>query len=480
METRTQQPHPAAHPTTSSTPTSSIGRRGVLAGAAAALAGLGALPQARAATGSPAATSGTRPNILFVLADDLGWGELGSYGQRTIRTPVLDQLAADGMRFTDSYANPTCAPTRFSLLTGYHTGHARITQNTQAITGLVPSDVTVGEVLQDAGYRTACIGKWGFGPDSGDSPSHPNLHGFDHFMGYLTNQHAHDYWPTYLWRNSERVEYPENASADVTYSGTIFTDECVSFLEDDSSDQPFFLFASYTTPHAPNAHPTDAPYSGQPWPEGERMHAAQVTWLDAQVGRLLDTLRRQGTLDNTLVIFTSDNGPHKEGDYPWVGSTTTHDVEFFDSNGPFRGQKRDVYEGGIRVPMIALVPPSMRTDSTPAAGSVIDTPTGIWDLLPTCADVAGAPTPAGLDGRSWYGTLTRGTDIDRPYIYVSSPEGGFRESVRFGQWKAVRTPWSNGTQLFKLANDPGETRNIAAQHPAVVRRAATLMADAKA
>ncbi len=233
--------------------------------------------------------------------------------------------------------------------------------NADAGRGLLPEDVTVAEVLRDAGYTTGLVGKWGLGPDNGDNPSHPNSQGFDYFFGYLNQRHAHDYWPTYLWRNGERVDYPENVGADTTYAADLFTAEALGFLDRLAPGERFFLDVSLTTPHAPNEIPSDAPYSDRPWPKGERNHAAQVTATDAQIGVILAGLAARGLAEDTVVLVVSDNGPHKEGaNYDGVGSRLPHDAEFFDSNGPLRGIKRDVYEGGIRVPMIARVPESLR------------------------------------------------------------------------------------------------------------------------
>ena len=425
-------------------------------------------------------TTAPRPNILLVVADDLGRGEVGAYGQQVLRTPVLDGLAAEGILFGQAYASPTCAPSRCSLFTGLHQGHARVRTNGQAPRGLHRDDVTVGDVLRRVGYRTALIGKWGFGPNRADQPSHPNRQGFEHFFGYLTHRHAHDYWPTYLWRNGERVHYPENARADATYAGDLITGEALRFLDEVDPAQPFLLDVSYTSPHAPNEIPDASPYAGEPWPRGERNHAAQVTWTDTQVGLLLRRLEERGLADNTLVLVLSDNGPHDEGEhYEHVGSRLPHHARFFDGNGPLRGIKRSVYEGGIRVPLIVRVPPSVRTSASPAPGAVVTTPIAVWDLLPTFADLAGAMVPRRLDGLSFAPTFRGGRQRVHDHLYWQYSGTNLHEAVRFDRWKAVRHGRGR-VELYRIGRDPGERKDLARAHPAVVRKAKRLLARAVA
>ncbi len=449
-------------------------RRSVLAGvAAAALAGLVAAPEASAAPRG----NGRRPNIVLILLDDLGWGEPGCYGQRVIRTPVIDGLAAQGLRFSQAYANPSCAPTRASLVTGLHTGHSRVKSNADAVGGLTAEDVTVGEVLRSAGYTTGLVGKWGLGPDTGDNPSHPNRQGFDYFFGYIDQVQAHNYWPTYLWRNGQKVQYPENQGARATYAIDLFTQEALDFI-DRSQGEPFFLSLDYNTPHAPNEIPSDAPYSDEPWPQGERNHAAQITYTDGQIGKVLDHLAQRGLADDTLILFASDNGPHAAGaDYQHVGSTLPHDPAFFDSAGPLRGIKFSVYEGGIRVPLIVRLPASLRTAGGPRPGSVLRDRVAVWDFLPTLAEVGGAATPPGLDGVSFLRALTGRGQPPRPYLYWRGDSGV--EAVRFNRWKAVR-PKGGQAELYDLFADIGEKNDIAAAHPDLVLQAESLLADAVA
>ncbi|NYV74833.1 arylsulfatase [Streptomyces sp. UH6] len=463
-----------------------VSRRALFAGAAAsvvaAVAGATAATRPAAAVAEEPGTAdtgrgGRAPNILLILLDDLGRGELGSYGQQVIRTPVLDGLAARGARFTQAYATPSCAPTRASLLTGLHTGHATVKSNGDAGKGLRADDVTVAEVLRAAGYTTGHIGKWGLGPDNGDNPSHPNRQGFDHFFGHINQTHAHDYWPTYLWRNGEKVHYPENETADVTYTTDLFTQEALEFL-DRNSDDPFFLYLAYTTPHAPNELPSDAPYGDEDWPQGERNHAAQVTRVDAEIGRVLDRLGELGIAEDTLVVVASDNGPHSAGaKFEHVGSTLPHDPEFFDSNGSLRGIKFTVYEGGIRIPLIVRLPRVLRDTGGIADGSVVHDPVAVWDFLPTFAEVAGAPAPPALDGVSFVPALTGRRQPEHDHLYWEHDRKD--QAVRFGNWKGVR-PKNGPVELYHLNQDPGESTDVAARHPALVRKVERLLAGAVA
>jgi arylsulfatase A len=441
----------------------------------APVVGTGA-PATAARTSMTSGAGAGRPNIVLILLDDLGWGELGCYGQQVIQTPVIDNLASEGQRFSQAYANSVCAPTRGSLLTGLHMGHGRIRSNLDAPAGFQAEDVTVAEVLQATGYATAVVGKWGFGPDNGDSPSHPNRQGFDHYFGYSTHGHAHDYWPTHLWRNHERVRYPENAGADVTYAPELITQEALDFI-DRSQHDPFFLYLCYNTPHAPNEIPDDAPYSDQDWPQGERNHAAQITWTDGQIGRVLERLDNLGLADDTLVLVVSDNGPHPEGvGYAHVGSTLPHDDEFFDSNGPLRDNKGSMYEGGIRVPLVVRLPARFRGGLP--NGAVVREPVAVWDLLPTLADLAGTDVPAGLDGVSLLPLLTGRSEPERDYFYWEfNNEIRNDQAVRWGRWKAVRFDGAP-VELYDIHHDWVEQTNLAATHPAQVRQAERLMAAA--
>jgi len=410
-------------------------------------------------------------NIIFILADDLGYGNLGSYGQRAIKTPSLDRMAAEGVRFTQCYAGSTvCAPSRCALMTGLHTGHARVRGNARV--PLLPEDVTVAEVLKTAGYATGIVGKWGLGEP--ETTGLPNRQGFDEWFGYLNQGHAHDYYPDYLWRNEERVELTENAGGKKgAYSHDLFTNEALEFVTRNKA-RPFFLYLAYTIPHANNELsretgngmevPEDGPYAGEPWPQVERGFAAMVTRMDGDVGRLLALLQRLGIDRETAVFFSSDNGPHREGG---------HNPEFFHDSGPLRGIKRDLYEGGIRVPMIVRWPERIR------AGDVSDQVWAFWDFLPTAAEMAGVEPPRGIDGISMLPALLGRLQQSAPYLYWEFFEGGFQQAVRMGDWKAVRRPPYGGIELYNLGEDLAEEHNVAVEHPQVVAQAREIMEQAR-
>jgi len=423
--------------------------------------------------GPPVApTQKQKPNIIFIMADDLGYGDLGCYGQQRIQTPNLDKMAAEGMRYTQAYAGSTvCAPSRCVLMTGLHTGHCLIRGNARI--PLREEDVTVAEVLKQAGYRTALIGKWGLGEQG--TTGHPNQQGFDYFFGYLNQRHAHNYYPSFLWRNDEKVplanEVPNEDAVGAgvaviksQYSHDLFAKEALDFI-DRAKDGPFFLYLALTIPHANDEArkkgmevPDYGPYADENWPEPEKGLAAMITRMDGDIGRLFDRLRQLGLDDHTIVFFTSDNGPHREGG---------NDPEFFDSNGPLRGIKRDLYEGGIRVPFIARWPGVI------ASGSVSDVPIAFWDFLPTAAELASAEPPQDLplDGVSIVPALKgRPMDTQRTF-YWEFYERGSALAVRRGRWKAIRKNYlRDQTELYDLSKDIGEKRDVARRYPYIVRR----------
>ena len=429
--------------------------------------------------GEPSEAPAPAPNIVLIVADDLGYGDLGAYGQKNIRTPRLDALAREGLRFTDFYAGSTvCAPSRASLMTGLHTGHAPIRGNSEVQPmGQLPiedSVVTIAEVLKEARYRTGLIGKWGLGGPG--SSGEPNKQGFDYFYGYLGQRHAHNYYPEFLFRNTERVpldnELPEPKRPDGAgvavkknqYSHDLIADEALAFV-DRNKDERFFLALTVTIPHANNeagAEGMEVPdygeYADKDWPAPQKGHAAMISRLDADVGRLLDRLDEYGLRNRTLVLFTSDNGPHKEGGY---------DPTWNDSNGPLRGIKRDLYEGGIRVPLIARW-----TGRTPA-GATTDHVGAFWDFLSTFAELAGVAEPEGLDGRSMAPLLSGRAEeqAEHEFLYWEFHEGAAsKQAVRMGRWKGVRLSPSAPLELYDLAEDLGETRDVAAEHPDIVAR----------
>ena len=417
---------------------------------------------ARAATGGKPRR---KPNIVFILADDLGYGDLGCYGQKMIRTRVLDKMAHEGIRFTDCYAGGTvCAPSRCSLMTGQHTGHCLIRGNDR--TPLRPEDVAVAELLKQSGYRTGIIGKWGLGEPG--TTGIPNRKGFDYWFGYLNQTHAHNYYPDYLWRNEEKVDIPPG-----TYSHDLFTQEALDFVKREQ-DNPFFLYLAYTIPHVNNEEfrakrqgmqvPSGYPYTKEAWPETERNKAAMITRMDRDIGKLLRLLQDLGLDDDTVVFFTSDNGPHQEGGVK---------PDFFDSNGPLRGIKRDLYEGGIRVPMIVRWPGKIKP------GQESDQVWAFWDFLPTACEIAGAKPPSGIDGISMLAELTGCHQRDHEYLYWEFHERGFAQAVRLGKWKAVRNDKAKPIELYDLETDLGETKDIAAQHPDVVARVEQVLKSAR-
>ncbi len=436
-------------------------------------------------TGKAYGGEGKRPpNIIFILADDLGYGDLGCYGQEKILTPRLDRMAAEGMRFTQAYSGSTvCAPSRCSLMTGMHQGHAFIRGNTSMIDRVrVPlrsEDITVAEVLKKAGYATGLVGKWGLG-DTGTTGA-PNAKGFDEFFGYTDQYLAHNYYPDKLWRNDVEVtvegnvlEAPNVCKTCTTYSHDLFTTEALGFIER-HKETPFFLYLAYTIPHANNEAkrfrengmevPSDEPYRDKPWPQAQRNHAAMITRLDRDLGRVLDLLEEQGLARDTLVIFSSDNGVHKEGGVV---------PSFFMDSGPLRGIKRDLYEGGIRVPAIAWWP------GTIAPKTVSDQTWAFWDFLPTAAALAGCEAP-GCDGVSILPTLKGSGDAQgqHEYLYWEFHEGAFKQAVRIGRWKAVRNGSDASLELYDLEQDLAENIDRAAEHADIAARAAALFETAR-
>jgi arylsulfatase A-like enzyme len=451
------------------------GSRAVLLGIAITAA---VLPAGAQPTNRPALAP-RRPSILFILADDLGYGDLGCYGQTKIKTPNIDNLAAQGMRFTDFYAGSTvCAPSRCALMTGLNMGHAFVRGN--AAQALRPQDLTVAELLKQAGYHTALVGKWGLGNEN--TTGMPHKKGFDEFVGYLDQTHAHDYYTDRLWRYdppspekpgyNDWMEFPENRGGmKALYMDDLFTRTALRFVAINKPDpfnnyRPFFLYLAYTIPHANNEEgrrsgngmqvPSDSPYSDQPWPQPEKNKAAMITRLDNQVGQLMAKLKDLKIADNTIVVFTSDNGPHKEGGV---------DPNFFKSGGPLRGIKRDLYEGGVRVPLIVSWPGHIK------AGSVCQQPFAFWDLLPTAAALAETKLTQPADGISMVPTLLgRPQTNQHDFLYWEFHERGFQQAVRMGDWKAVRLAPGAPLELYNLKADIGEKQNVADANPEVVAK----------
>lgn len=421
-----------------------------------------------------------KPNIIYILADDLGVGDVGAYGQELLETPRIDQLAAEGMRFTQHYSgSSSCAPTRSCLMTGQHTGHTRVRKNGDG--PLLPEDITIGEVLQEVGYKTAAIGKWGVGDI--DTTGVPWNQGFDYFFGYLNQRNAHHHYPPFMWRNEAKVMYPGNPELRTHYSHDEFTREALTFIHE-NQDEPFFLYVPYTLVHVDLDVPAGSldpwvgkleetePYGtpgGQHYIYQEKPRAAfagMVSRLDRDVGRIVDLVDELGMAENTLIIFSSDNGPTSAG-----GA----DPDFFDGNGLLRGIKFEFYEGGIRCPMIARWPGKV------AAGSETDHVSAHWDLLPTTAELAGASVPDSVDGISFLPTLFgKGAEqLNHDHLYWEAADKRGWQAVRQGDWKAHRIGTrKNGKgvfELYDLSKDMAEETNVAAENPQVVQALSKIM-----
>jgi uncharacterized sulfatase len=426
-----------------------------------------------------------KPNIILILADDLGYGDLGCYGQKKIRTPRLDRMAREGMRFTQAYAGSTvCAPSRCVLMTGLHTGHCQVRGNAAGKKqALRTEDVTVAEVLKQAGYATGLIGKWGLGDIGVAADGLPSRQGFDYFFGYLNQIHAHNHYPSFLWRNAARVplrntvpkENPVGGGISdnkAQYSGDLFAEESLNFVRQHQRE-PFFLFLALIVPHANSEAgnqgmevPDLGEYANYNWPRPQQGHAAMVSRMDRQIGQLLDLLAELKLDEHTLVLFTSDNGPHAEGGYS---------PEMNDSNGALRGQKRDLTEGGIRIPLIARWPGQV------PAGSTSDAICSFADVLPTLAAIGGARLPKYLDGISLMPTLfgKPQPELADRTLYWEFHEGGFHRAARQGNWKAIQNSLRQPIQLYDLASDPGEEKNLASNHPDIVDRFKKIFAEAR-
>ncbi len=430
-----------------------------------------------------------KPNVIFMMADDLGYGELGCYGQKIIKTPNIDRLAAEGIRFTSAYAgNAVCAPSRCVLLTGKHPGHAYVRDNMNPLDGsekkfpfpgqiAIPAkEVTLGELLKGKGYATAAIGKWGLGHHgtSGD----PNTQGFDLFFGYLCQVHAHNHYPKFLWRNDQQIPQEGNTRelTGAIHSQDAFVEEALGFLNA-SKNGPFFLYLPFAIPHLslqtpdkwlemykgkiPEEDYKHVGYLQHPFPRAA--YAAMVSHMDDGIGQIMTRVKELGLDDNTLVVFTSDNGPT----YDRLGGS---DSAFFESAGKFRGLKGGLNEGGIRVPLVARWPGKIKP------GTKSDLPIGFYDVMPTVCEIAGAEVPPGIDGISYLPTLLGETDGQKKhdYLYWESPGYGGQQAIRFDAWKAIRQNLVKGkivTELYHLGHDPGEAHNLAAEKPEIVVRA---------
>jgi len=442
-------------------------------------------------TGLAHAETTPPPNVIVILADDLGYGELGCYGQKLIRTPRLDRMAAEGLRFTQFYAGATvCAPSRCVLMTGQHTGRCQIRGNgTGSKQALDADSFTVAKMYQQAGYETGLIGKWGLGDHLPDTEiGLPNRQGFDSFFGYTNQTHAHNYYPEFLWRNEKKIPLRNEvqpspklygkfrggaATKRVDYSHDLFAAEALKWVRENRK-HPFFLYLALTIPHANNEGtllfkngaevPDITPYGDEDWPVTDKSHAAMITRMDADIGRLLDLLGELQIAENTLVIFTSDNGHHNE---------SGHDPRRFAPSGALRGMKRQLYEGGIRVPTIAWWPGTV----TP---SVSDHIGYFGDLMATGCELTGQPVPDGLHSVSLLPTLKdRGEGQQQhDYLYWDFYESTGARALRKGNWKVVRPQWNAPTELYYLPHDLSENDDVATQNPEVVKTLEELMEKA--
>lgn len=444
-------------------------------GAGAIAAATGSLAnEVGAQSGATAASRRTpkrknQPNIIFILADDLGYGDLSCYGQQKFQTPNIDRLASEGKRFTQAYAGSTvCAPSRCSLLTGMHQGHARVRGNIEG--GDLPlrsEDLTIAEILQKKGYKTAIFGKWGLGFT--ETTGAPNKKGFDEFLGYTDHVHAHHYYTDYLWRNDQKIAVDKTK-----YTHDIFIEEALNFIRANRNN-PFFLYLPVTIPHAAVAVPEDSlaefrgkfpekPFPGNkyytPQATPHAAYAAMVTRLDRSVGQITTLLDELKLDENTLVLFSSDNGPSVEG-----GS----DPKFFQNTAGLRGIKRDLYEGGIRVPLIARWRGRIKPGTS-------DLTVAFWDVMPTLAEIANAPVPKTTDGISIVPTLfDKGRQRRHEYLYWEFYERGFQQAVRLDDWKGLRLKKDQPPELYNLRTDREEKINVAAQNPQIVQKIEEIM-----
>jgi arylsulfatase A len=442
----------------------------------------------------------TKPNIIYILADDMGYGDLSSYGQINFKTPTLDSLAAHGIKFTQHYAGaPVCAPSRAALMTGRDIGHGWVRGNYEkgpmglgAGLPLRPEDITIAEVLKTAAYHTAIIGKWGLGMDG--TTGHPNKKGFDYFYGYLNQAHAHNHYPDYLYRNEGKITIPENANrSQKKFSSDLFTAEALGYLDKQQAQEPFFLYLAYITPHAEMIAPNDElynsfkgrfkeqPYAGKDYTAVKSIggygasehpmaaYATMVVRLDRDVARIIKKLQEKGLDKNTIIMFSSDNGSHKEG-----GANPA----VLNSSGGLRGAKRDVYEGGIRVPFIV-------SGAGIKSGVVSDHISGFPDILPTIAAYAGVnlqKSGIATEGISLVPVLSgeEKSQKDHKYLYWEFHEGKQpAQAIRFGNWKAVRYGASKEIELYNLETDISEQHNVAAANPKMISKFLTMFKSAR-
>jgi arylsulfatase A-like enzyme len=437
-----------------------------------------------------------KPNVVFIYVDDMGYGDLSCYGQKILKTRHVDKLASDGILFTQHYAGaPVCAPSRASMLTGKHTGHTSVRGNSPEGQLLEANEVTVADLFKSKGYVTGVVGKWGVGNDP--LPDDPARNGFDHAYGYVNMWHAHNFFPEFLYRDGKKEVLSGNvtdwsysydkgmkegtgvAKTKVTYAISKLKEDAMQFIEDNKKN-PFFLYYCLNIPHANNEAgyltgngmevPGYGEFAKKEWSDPEKGFATTISIIDDCVAEVNNKLTQLGIADNTIVVFVSDNGPHNEGG---------HTSSFFDSNGIYRGDKRDLYEGGIRVPLIVKWPAKVKP------GSVSNTPVATWDFLSTFADIVGAPEPANVDGVSFLPTLL-GNDSQQKqhqYLYWEFYELGGRQAIRVGDWKYIKLNVRDQSlkvveELYNIKEDPSESKNVLAQNPKKVKELSNLMKSA--
>ena len=435
-----------------------LGSLAATASLAAALCSSVALGGETAPPRPAARRAAAKPNIIYIMADDLGYGDVGCYGQKKILTPRLDKMAAEGVRFTQFYTPaPVCAPARRSLLTGMHGGHSTRRANNPIAT-MKAGEVTVAEVLKQAGYATAIVGKWAEG--IGKSSGAPRKQGFDYWCG-VPQERGHGYHHWRLWKNGKMTTGKENPGQYEAHCTNMYTDEAIGFIKRNKK-KPFFLYLPYQAPHFKYEVPKAdmKVYADKPWDKKQKAFAALVTMMDRNIGRILDTLKELELDKNTVVMFTSDNGP-----------SFTTSYKFWGSCGRFQGIKRSLHEGGIRVPMI------VRWPGTIAPGTTCESPFAGYDFLATAADLAEVKQPPATDGVSFLPSLLGREQKGHDYLYWESHERNTLVAVRMGKWKLIRdkrkTKW--GPYLFDLEKDPGESKNLAKSNPKVVKKLLAIM-----
>ncbi len=419
----------------------------------------------------------TKPNIIFIMADDMGYSDAGCYGQEVIQTPHIDRLASEGLRFTQVYSGASvCAPARSVLMTGLHTGHTRVRGNSgiggvvglAGVEGRIPlekEDVTIAELLQDAGYVTCMVGKWGLG-DPG-TPGVPNKKGFDEFYGFLNQRRAHTYYPDYIWKDSTRIDLPGNNGGEkTTYTHELFADYALDFIAR-NQEEALFLSLPLCIPHDKYEAPDQGIYTNRDWSEDAKTYAGMITRMDHTIGRVMEALKKYDLDDNTYVFFTSDNGV----------ASSSNEWGVFNSGGPLRGVKRDPYEGGIRVPMV------VRNSQRIKAGGTSELVWYFADVMPTLADIANISVPEKTDGISVLPTLLgEAQDFgERPLYWEFYEMEGWR-ALRFGEWKAVQHnmhhPVPQPIEIYNIRQDIGETTDLAQDHPEIVAMAEQLFKKA--